>query len=50
MVSVLWCPSAPQLSQDVSTTAGFVCDKAAVFGDVIKGTFFVFFNANKWRL
>jgi len=33
-----------QVSQDVTADAGFLCGKAAMFGDTIKGT------ANKWEI
>ena len=39
--SLLSYPSARQLSQDVPAEAGFLCDKAAVFRDKIKGTSFI---------
>jgi hypothetical protein len=37
-VSPLSCPWALQLSQDVPAYAGFLCVKAAIFRDTIKGT------------
>jgi len=37
-MSLLSCPWALQLSQDVPAYAGFLCDKAAVFRDTINGT------------
>ena len=35
-VSLLSCPSTPQLSRNVPAGAGVVCDKYAVSGDTIK--------------
>jgi len=35
---LLWLPWAPQLSQDVTAAAGFLSDKASVFGDTKKRT------------
>ena len=33
-----WCPRAWRPLQDVTTDVGFLCDEAAVVGDMIKGT------------
>jgi hypothetical protein len=37
-VRSLWLNRTPQLSQDITAYAGFLRDKAAVLGAVIKGT------------
>lgn len=37
-MSISSCPCSLQLSQDVPACAGFICDKAAIFRDTIKGT------------
>jgi hypothetical protein len=36
--SVLWCPSAHKLLQDISVDAGFLRDEAAILGGVIQAT------------
>jgi len=41
MVSLLSCFWARQISQDVPANVGFLCDKAAVLGDKIKGTLYI---------
>jgi hypothetical protein len=35
----VWSSSALELSRDVSADADILCNKTAVFGDTIKGTF-----------
>jgi len=49
MVSLLWCPWAPQLPQDVSADAGFLCDKPAMSGDTIKRTFCIPLTQTTWK-
>jgi hypothetical protein len=37
-VSLLLCPRARHLTRDVPANAGFVCNKAALIRDAVKGS------------
>jgi len=45
-LSLLSCPWAQQLSRDIPTYVGVLCDKATMLGDSLEGTFCIFVVAH----